>query len=120
MEQILGQIYDGSPLPFIPADCSGGFLGVEFPEGENTYNDVDDFITGPSPRFDGEIEATDPLAGRGLRTNVRVEFVNVWVGPLGRMEISGSSCGKRITVEVVDVNTGRVLVAFRSMASPYK
>lgn len=108
---------------------SEAFFGPEW-ETENTFDDVDDFVTvrganNPGPGFDGEIEATDPLAGRGFRTNVEVWFVTPDEGLFGYLRHCVtppcvSTCFKRITVEVVDSRTNQRLARVRSVATPLK
>lgn len=125
MEQILSKRFD--ELTGNPATCSGfsSSLRAESGETEANYDDADDFVT---PPFDGEINDPDgagpligdPLGGRGLRTNVFVEYVTPAESGSGNLVVSGMSCYKRATVQVVDVKTNQVLGTVRTLVTPYK
>ena len=113
MEQILNRRFAESIIDL--ASCNFGALGFDAGENETNYDDVDD-LNG----WTGEI-ATDPLAGKGLQTNVTVQYVIPAESGAGSLAVSGpSTCYKRITVQVLDSQTSQVLFTARSMVTPYK
>ncbi len=117
MEQILGKRFDESAGTL--ATCTftqPSSLGYDSGESGATFDDVDD-LNG----LDGEL-STDPLYGRGLKSQVTVQYVTPGTATSGSLVVSNtvSTCFKRITVVVKDSKTNQVLTTLRGMANPYK
>lgn len=118
MEQIMSKKFDESVSAAPPCgNRPPSNFGPDSGETETAFDDVDDFVT---PPFDGEI-STDPLAGRGFKTNVSVTYVTPNENSFGYLQTSSTAtCYKRIAVEVVDVNTSQVLAKVRGVMTPFK
>lgn len=140
MEQILSKRFSET-TPATPTDCNAygteSSFGPDAGENETNYDDVDDFITTTPGNFsfDGEIDqvpvspnpSPDPLADRGLKTDIQVRFVTMTflMGSSYELESCGtmncaSSCYKRILVRVLDEKTNQELARVKTFVTPFK